>query len=158
MKKIFRKFHIINIDVFIYVMDDYLPLDVPNFKYEIVKKREKNKWFYSISEDDRIIHRSYLFDNVFLLKSINKNGPVIGNCFTDKEYRGQSIYPYVLNKIAKEVLINNTKEIFVIVNADNLSSIRGIEKAGFSILASIKAKRWLWFYLKRKIDISNTYI
>ena len=151
MKKFFQKSRIVNIDVFIYKMSVYKVFDIPKFEYVIDKKRHKNKWLYSIQDASKTVHKSYLFDSVYLLKSINKSGPVIGDCHTHKEYRGQAIYPFVINKIAKEVIETKGKEVYIVVDQNNLNSIKGIEKSGFSKLASIKAKRWLWFYLKRHI-------
>lgn len=46
---------------------------------------------------------------------------------------------------------NKIKEVFIIVNSDNRNSIQGIEKAGFKKYASIKARRWLFFYFKKEI-------
>lgn len=155
MKKIFKKFRLINIDVYVYVMSNYVEYNVPNFKHVILKEELNNKTRFYIENLSELVHESYLYSKVFLLKSIGKNGPIIGDCFTNKKHRGQSIYPYVINYIAKEVLENNKKEIFIVVNRDNSNSIIGIEKAGFNKFASIKAKRWLWFYFNRQIEYSK---
>lgn len=154
MKSFIRKLKIVDIDVYVYHMSQYVSIEKPDFNFTIQKRNIKNKICYYIKDNDRVVHKSFLFDEIFLLKKIGKVGPAIGDCFTNKEYRGLSIYPFVLNHISKEIL-DEKKEVFVIVNRDNLSSIRGIEKAGFSILASIKAKRWLWFYLKSEINIKT---
>lgn len=151
MKKIKRKFRIIDIDVFIYRMTKYVEFNLPDFKYSIEKTEKAEKIRYHINDYDRLVHESYLYSKVFLLKSIKKRGPVIGDCVTKNDYRGQSIYPYVINKIAKETLENENEEVYVIVNKDNINSIKGIEKARFEKFASIKAKRWLWFYLRRQV-------
>jgi hypothetical protein len=82
-----------------------------------------------------------------LLRLKYKKGPAIVECFTNEEFKGKSIYPFVINYIAKDVIINNNqKEVFIIVNSDNVSSIRGIEKAGFTIHTKIKANRFLFFH------------
>lgn len=151
MKNLIRKLKIIKIDVFVYVMTEYQSFNFSNPEYTIEKTKSKKKWRYAIRDSDKIIHKSYLFHNVYLLKLLKKNGPVIGDCKTNTAYRGQSIYPFVINSIAQEIISNERKEVFIIVNQDNLSSIKGIEKAGFSKYASIKAKRWVWFYLKKQI-------
>lgn len=151
MKKLIKRFRIIHIDVFIYKMDDFIEYNAPSFKYQIEKSRKKNKWCYMIKEGNILVHASYLYDTVFLLKSLKKKGPIIGDCYTNKEYRGQSIYPQVINKIALETLIKGAEEVFIVVNQENIGSIKGIEKAGFSKFAAIKGTRWLWFYLKKQI-------
>ena len=82
-----------------------------------------------------------------MLRLKYKKGPAIVECFTNEEFKGKSIYPFVINYIAKDVIINNNqKEVFIIVNSDNVSSIRGIEKAGFTIHTKIKANRFLFFH------------
>ena len=66
-------------------------------------------------------------------------------------YRGRSIYPQVINKIAFETLNKGIEDVFIVVNNNNIPSIKGIERAGFSKFAAIKGRRWLWFYLKKQI-------
>ena len=84
--------------------------------------------------------------NIFVTIYIKK-GPAIGECFTNEEFKGNSIYPFVINHIAKEeILKNKQKEVFIIVNSDNISSIKGIEKAGFELYTKIKANRFLFFH------------
>lgn len=156
IKKIIKKFRIIDIDVFIYNMDHFIDYSSPSFKYHIEKTRKKNKWCYTIKEENIVVHTSYLYDTVFLLKLVKKNGPVIGDCYTKTNYRGQSIYPQVINKIASETLKKGIQDVFIVVNQDNMSSIKGIEKAGFSKFASIKGTRWLWFYLKKQVIYFKT--
>jgi RimJ/RimL family protein N-acetyltransferase len=132
-------------------MENYVDYINPEFNHNIEKTRKSNKWSYAIYENGITVHQSYLYDHIFLLNALNKTGPVIGDCFTNKLYRGQSIYPTVINRIAKEVLKDENQEVFMVVNRDNIISIKGIEKAGFVIFASLIGKRWLWFYLENKI-------
>ncbi|MCK8479548.1 hypothetical protein [Psychroserpens algicola] len=156
MKKILRRFKVIFIDVYIYQMLNYKPFNTAVLNYQIDKLPKTNKkTCYYIKDSGKIVHKSFLFSNVFLLKSVKKSGPVIGDCMTVKSHRGQSIYPYVINKIAKEVIETEGKPVYIVVDKNNLSSIKGIEKAGFSKLASVVAKRWLWFYLKKDIVYLN---
>ena len=148
IKKIAKYFKIISIDVYIYSMTINDCNDYPTIDYSIESERiSKNKQKFFVKKDGRIIHKSYLFQKLFLLSLINKKGPAIGDCSTISEYKGKSIYPYVINYIAKEEIIKNgKKEVYIIVNTDNISSIRGIEKAGFKLYSKIKAKRFLLFY------------
>lgn len=157
MKKTLKTLKIVSIDVYIYQMFSYKEFNNIKTNYKINKSEvSKGKTCYFIEESNKVIHKSYLFSKVFLLKSINKRGPVIGNCSTLKSHRGLSIYPYVINKIAKDVILHSNKPVYIVVNKNNLSSIKGIEKAGFTKLASIVAKRWLWFYLDKRITYYNT--
>lgn len=153
MRKLLRKLRLVNIDVYVYTMSDHMVFYAPDFKYVIQKEKLKNKIRFYIRDCDILVHESYLYSKVFLLRSLGKKGYVIGDCKTNINYRGQSIYPYVINQIAKEVLNTYKEEVFVVVNKDNLNSIKGIEKAGFSKYASIYANRWLWFYTKRQVSL-----
>ena len=156
MRKILKKLRVIDIKVFIYKRSDVVELNMPKFTYQIEKKREKNKWRYTITDIKTLVHQSFLYDSIFLLKTINKKGPVIGDCFTNKKYRGQSIYPYMINTITNEALSEGIKEVFIVVNQDNISSIKGIEKAKFVKFVAISATRWLWFYRNRQITYFNS--
>lgn len=148
INKIIKLLKPVSIDVLIYRMtiQDYKEFE--NLNYKIEKRIiSKNKKQFFIIDNDKVIHKSNLFKKVFLLKIIHKKGPVIGDCMTINEYKGKSIYPFVINYIAYQELVhNNKKEIFVIVNKENISSIKGIEKAGYKLYAKINAKRFLLFY------------
>lgn len=152
MKKLFRKFNIKAIEVFVYKMDYVKSLNVNDLSFKIdVQQINNDKKRYYIEDNGILVHDSFLYEKVYLLRLINKKGPVIGSCFTNIKYRGQSIYPYVINRIAVDELNSGKKEVFMIVDQDNISSIKGIEKAGFEKLVSIKTKRWLWFYFNKVI-------
>lgn len=152
MRKFSKLFKLKLIDVYVYRMQCREPFLYENFPYVVDKtKISSNRTRYYISKRDLTIHESYLYQRVFLLRLLKKSDPVIGNCYTDIRYRGQSIYPYVINYIANEVIEVIKKDVYIIVNSNNLSSIKGIEKAGFKKYAEIKAKRWLVWYHRKKI-------
>ena len=152
MKSFLSKLKFRNINVFVYRIDKCKPYVKVGLSYEILREKvNSNKIRYYIFESNSIVHESYLFSKIFLLRCVKKTGPVIGDCMTNKKFRGQSIYPYVINHIVNETLSSDVKEVFVIVNKSNPSSIRGIEKAGFNKFASIKSNKWLLFYFNKKI-------
>lgn len=157
-RKLLKYLKVIYIDVLIYSMTKETILAFPELDYTIqseVVNENKKKYFIQI--EDKIIHQSTLFKSIYLLQLIQKKGPTIGECFTNEEFKGKSIYPFVINYIAKDVIINNNqKEVFIIVNSDNVSSIRGIEKAGFTIHTKIKANRFLFFHYN--VIKSDSYI
>lgn len=148
IKKMLKYLRIIPIDVFIYSMNKEAIVAFQDLHFPILREEiSKHKKRFFVNIDHELAHESYLFKNVFLLRLINKNGPTIGDCKTITKFKGKSIYPYVINKIAREELLeNNQKEVFIIVNSDNVSSIKGIEKAGFKMYTKIKAKRFLLFH------------
>ena len=161
IKKLLKYFTIKNIDVFIYFINKEMLSIFPYPNYVITQEEiTQNKTRYSIVEKDRIIHDSFLFNKLFILRLIKKRGPTIGDCKTIQEFRGKSIYPFVINHIAKDQILNHNKnEVFIIVNTNNHSSIKGIEKAGFKLYTKIKAKRFLIFYYDiNKIDYFKNYL
>jgi len=153
IKKYLRHLKIVSIDVFIYRMTEVNLLTLADLEFVIQKEiLPKTKKRYFITENGVLVHNSFLYEKVHVLKLLQKKGPVIGSCFTNPDYRGKSIYPFVINYIAKELIEKNkNREVFIIVNSDNVNSMRGIEKAGFEYYASIKAKRWLFFYFDKDV-------
>lgn len=153
INKIRNRFRLVTIDVIIYRMIEVNIIQLPDLGFDIqTEMLPKGKKKYFITENGVSVHNSLLFNKLNILKLIQKKGPAIGDCFTNPDFRGKSIYPFVISHISNETLIENKiKEVFIIVNSDNRSSIRGIEKAGFEKVASIKARRWLLFYFKKEI-------
>lgn len=153
-KKVLKYLKVIPIDVFVYSMTDKTIFEFNAIGFTIQQEDiNANKKKFFIVDNGKTIHQSFLFRKLFLLSIINKEGPVIGECSTIPEYKGKSIYPFVINYIATEELKrNNQKEVFIIVNSDNLNSIRGIEKAGFKLHTKIKAKRFLLFHFAVQLD------
>jgi len=150
IKKLLKYFKVIDIDIVIYVMREDAVADFPVLDYTIEQEAvSRNKKRYFIKVDDKVVHESFLFEKLFVLQIIGKTGPTIGDCRTIEAFKGKSIYPYVINQIAREeILKNQRKEVFIIVNPSNLSSIKGIEKAGFRLHTKVKAKRFLFFHFR----------
>lgn len=86
------------------------------------------KLFYVV-DNNRLIHYSYLIPCCLKFKFLTKNDYEIGPCFTLKDYRGKGIYPAVLNKIVTSISTNPF--FYMMVSPQNISSIKGIEKAQF---------------------------
>jgi len=118
----------------------------PDIGYQLQHVPLKSRTKYYITDDGKSIHQSYVFPKVHVLKLIGKSGPAIGDCVTIPEYKGKSIYPFVINSIAADLFKLDYPQVFIIVNPQNASSIRGIEKAGYHLHAKIKARRFLMFY------------
>lgn len=67
---------------------------------------------------------------------MKKNDLEIGPCYTYPEFRGKGIYPKVLTKICQK-RGGDSISFYMIVDENNLSSIKGIEKAGFVRCGSV---------------------
>lgn len=71
---------------------------------------------------------------------------VLYNFETNENYRGKSLYPYLLQQIVKR----NSKTKMIYALAKNTASVRGIKKAGFQFLGNIyginknKINKMLW--------------
>ncbi|RZJ34884.1 MAG: hypothetical protein EOO51_07875 [Flavobacterium sp.] len=155
-KKYLKYLRIAKIDILVYRMTADDAVDLPQIGYEIeTEKIGKGVARYFIVDKEIPVHSSFLYSSRRILSLLNKKGPVIGDCVTNADYRGKSIYPFVINKIAREQLHSGLSEVFINVNPDNVSSIRGIEKAGFQFFAHIRAKRFLLFYFDVNISKSR---
>ena len=71
---------------------------------------------------------------------------MIGSCQTVPSFRGNRIYPFVLQQITRS--LPGCDEFWILVHDKNLSSIRGIKKAGSKHMGSFVQKRWLWGFLR----------
>ena len=84
---------------------------------------------------DRLTPAQYKFD---------PHVPVIGESFTQRTYRGNDIFPYALNYILKDLKNRHISDrAYALVSPTNNASIRGLEKAGFQLLAHLKGTRFL---------------
>src|SRR6476620_573449 len=126
-------------------------VEIPDCGFNIVSEALEGKTRFSIHQESTFVHQSFLYNHKRILKLLDKKGPIIGDCVTNPDFRGKSIYPFVINSIARKKLDSGVPEVFIVVNPDNASSIRGIEKAGFQLYAEIKASRFLLFYLNVNI-------
>ncbi len=155
MKKIINRLKITPIDVIIYSIrkEDAAPL--PDLDFEInegVDSKMRKK--YSIYDGDIFVHQTLVEDTANILRLIRKRGPLVSTSITSQEYRGKSIYPYVLNLAARNIFRDTRHtEVFGVVRSDNASSIRGLEKAGYKPRAKIVAKRFLIFFLNKKVAV-----
>lgn len=89
----------------------------------------QTKLYYAV-EKGKVIHTSYVVPKCFKFPFLEKNDFEIGPCFTSPEHRGKGIYPKVLRHVLKT---GSSKTCFyMLVHSTNESSIKGVEKAGFS--------------------------
>lgn len=150
IKKIRSIFTISSVDVLIYVSTKKtLEYDCA-INHPIVHNVHGKRESYVVTDLGKIVHKSFLYRDVQIIKLIERSGLVIGSCYTNETYRGQSIYPKVLSYIAKDNMASGD-DMLMVVDSDNVPSIRGIEKAGFVKLAHIKAKKWTMFYFNKNI-------
>lgn len=73
--------------------------------------------------------------------SLKKGQAYIFKCSTNDHFRGKNIYPIVLQRILKDMAADNVKQVFITCHPSNIASIKGIEKAGFSLQRKLYAFR-----------------
>jgi hypothetical protein len=59
----------------------------------------------------------------------------IGPCWTDPDFRGKRLYPFILNMIIND---NKKTPIYIFTTKDNFSSQRGIELVGFKQMGALR--------------------
>lgn len=73
--------------------------------------------------------------------------PIICNCATLPEYRGQGVYPLLLEAACRHLAASGFTRVIITCAPDNLSSMRGIEKAGFRKVKTLHSlilfTRWI---------------
>ncbi|MBE6941078.1 MAG: GNAT family N-acetyltransferase [Ruminococcaceae bacterium] len=100
---------------------------------------------YAVDKDGSVMHTSYVVPRCMKFPFLRKGDLEIGPCATLPEYRGRGIYPAVLRHICK-TFANEDTVFYMIVNDQNIPSIRGIEKAGFELCGTVKRSRFLKIY------------
>lgn len=133
------------IDMLLYDIDaaTYEPQSLSKVPLTIEKSRGGSHTIYTGYVNGTEAHRSLLFDHTRLPGQFGYGHfPVIGGCVTPPDFRGQRIYPHVLNYIAQDVFSQgDTPKILILVAPDNHASIRGIERAGFQFVARLRGIR-----------------
>lgn len=130
----------------------YLPGEEKNIKKTLVRiyfqlmTLGKARLFYV--GGGKIMHSSYVVPHCFKFSFLKKSDFEIGPCYTAPEYRGRGIYPEVLRYIVNTEGSYETN-FYMVVNSENKSSIRGIEKAGFKKCGKIVRKdKWKRYYVE----------
>ena len=100
----------------------------------------KARIFYVEDENGNLIHTSYVIPKCFKFPFLKKADYEIGPCHTYSEYRGKGIYPMVLRYITSHVGEQDST-FYMIVDSTNISSIRGVLKAGFVQCGTVRKSR-----------------
>jgi hypothetical protein len=111
----------------------------------------------------KCIHRSWVEKNENTIiyyhplaqKRLAKNEIYIHYCETAVTARGNNVYPYVISKIAMDF---PDKEVLICVNKKNHPSIKGVKKAGFKPIQSIKIFAILGLVFRSKKDYKGVEI
>jgi len=122
---------------------DMLRLNVKKGDRCFIGTKNGTKCYFSIvSYDGFTIPRRFSV-------SLSSEDAYVGNCYTRISHRGLGIYPAGIRALARELAAEGKKWLYLYVDSENESSIRGVKKAGFYPVA--KSSVWgLGPILRRK--------
>lgn len=103
----------------------------------------------ALLEGERVAHLSWAAphpravtgDPVF--RCIGRPGTAfIGPCFTHPDQRGRGLYPWALQRLSAELSSSGARQVWINTRTSNAASVRGIEKAGFTVVQDLPYRRW----------------
>ncbi|MCJ8320352.1 MAG: GNAT family N-acetyltransferase [Colwellia sp.] len=109
---------------------------------EYIAGIERDSLLFLISNsDEQVLHTSFVQFRSRYKKLIQEDNhvPLIGNCWTDRNYRGKGFYPYTISAVADEMFRRNYQRVIVSCASDNIPSIKGIEKSDFELVNRIRS-------------------
>lgn len=127
-----------------------IPWEFRCYEYDGVKD------FFFVEHTGEIQHISWVYyqnDPNRILK-LGPRDIEVKYCLTLPKYRGQGLFPKTLTAIARYYFVRGYERIFITINADNFSSIRGAEKAGFRRLGRACERKVLGIQLSKKVSFS----
>lgn len=90
----------------------------------------KTEIYFAEDEKGNFLHSAYVIPRNIKYSFLKNDEWCIGPCNTPEAFRGRGIYPYVLGYILNQ----NHKKFCMLIRKENISSIRGAEKAGFKLV------------------------
>jgi hypothetical protein len=118
--------------------------------YELRIGRKPLRVVYSLYKDGSKIHESTLYRFTLLsLSAVLPGHRVIGNCRTVEAFRGKGIY----GRMVRHIAARNGRCILFVDEA-NISSQKGLEKAGFTVFRRFRFRRFFGlFYIVRSYSL-----
>jgi hypothetical protein len=108
---------------------------------------------YAVQNNDLYVHKSWVYFDTLILRKIGSpsRNPIIGDCFTDPNFRGNHLYPQVLAHIIGDIFTNyQIDHLFILVSTKNTPSIKGIERAGFKFHSLLQGKKVFGIFFPQK--------
>jgi len=107
--------------------------------------------FFVYIENGTLGHISWLYysDDPNRILRLEEGECEIKFCLTFPEFRGKGIYPAALHTIQRYLRERGCTRCFICVKADNIASIRGIEKAGFVSVGVTRFRKILGVQISR---------
>lgn len=113
--------------------------------------------FFIAKDINGIQHISWIYSHTHhnRLLSLGDREVEIKHCMTTPALRGRGIYPKVIHAIMNYLGEQGTRRVFMCVHPDNHSSIRGIEKAGFTFVGLIRFRKFLGIHMSKRLITSE---
>jgi ribosomal protein S18 acetylase RimI-like enzyme len=98
---------------------------------------ERGESFWTAQHDERIVAYCWATSNPVEIGEVHRvisprgDEIYLYDAFTFPEYRGQNLYPALLQRILEHSRQQGLRRALIFVLSDNLASIRGVQKAGF---------------------------
>lgn len=73
------------------------------------------------------------------------------DAFTLEGWRGRNLYPSVLRRALEDGREEGLRRMTIFVEAGNLASRRGVEKAGFTLFQTLVCRRVLFFFRRSRL-------
>ena len=108
--------------------------------------------FFIFKNNAEIGHISWIYykHHHNRILDLSENEAEIKYSLTEPKFRGRGLYPATLIKIQRYLKDNGYRKVFICVNMENIASIKGIQKAGFELLAQVKIIKFMGLQLNKK--------
>jgi predicted GNAT family acetyltransferase len=107
---------------------------------------------YSLYYDKTVVAKAQIMPKIFIFDFMDRKGLHIGPCWTHPDFRGQGLYPYLIKKVMDDYK-NAYRNFYMFTSTDNISSQRGIEKAGGVLFAYGYKNKFGIYKISRTIDL-----
>ena len=117
-----------------------------------ISTRGRVKIYYA-TQNGELVHTSCVIPKCYKFPFLDNEDYEIGPCVTYPKFRGKGVYPWMLKHICSS--IGDEKTVFyMIVDETNISSIKGIEKAGFVKCGTVRVSKFIKQYQLERVFVS----
>lgn len=101
----------------------------------------RDRLFFVVNKESRVLHYSYVQYETRYKKILHESVdvPLISNCVTLPEARGQKLYPKTLIEICHSLAELGCQRVIITCHPDNIASINGIKRSGFVYIGQIES-------------------
>ncbi len=107
----------------------------------------RNYGMFLIYKDGQVVHRSFVFPRYFRFGFMQENDLQVGDTWTEERHRGLGLATYAMAEIVR-LLGHENRMFWYLTAAENIKSVKVIERTGFQKIGTGVRTRWLgmaWF-------------